>query len=192
PAWQNPRESRPVAFEGWRVLAATSVFSLSAVALLVADHGDTLNIPALVLATATVLGAFVRTAVSFREIRQLADSRRQAMTDDLTGLANRRALARAAELAIAQAAEDGASVTLVMADLERFKELNDALGHDVGDELLERVGPRIADRVPHHELVARVGGDEFAVLLPRGAGPSEGLDAAAAVRGALGRPFQLT
>ena len=59
-------------------------------------------------------------------------------------------------------------LALLLIDLDHFKELNDTLGHQAGDRLLREIGPRLEAAVPEAELVARVGGDEFAVLLPAG------------------------
>jgi diguanylate cyclase (GGDEF)-like protein len=120
-------------------------------------------------------------------IRALVAGRRRAHTDDLTGLANRRALLERLEADVAA----GQPVGLVLFDLDRFKELNDTLGHPTGDELLRRIGPRLTSVLRPGDLLARLGGDEFAVAL---AGPVEAADAARAaerLRAALERPFDL-
>ena len=89
---------------------------------------------------------------------------RQAMTDTLTGLANRKRLAeRTAE---ALSVGERPASALLLFDLDRFKEVNDTLGHHVGDQLLEVVGARLTAAVRPGDTVARLGGDEFAVLLP--------------------------
>jgi diguanylate cyclase (GGDEF)-like protein len=90
--------------------------------------------------------------------------RRRATTDELTGLANReRFRARLGErIAAARAGEEKFGVMLC--DLDRFKEINDTLGHHFGDEMLRDLGPRLAEAVGPDGLVARLGGDEFAVL----------------------------
>ena len=88
----------------------------------------------------------------------------QAHTDALTGLANRQLLtARAAE-AIERSRSTGASVALLLADLDGFKLVNDSLGHREGDDLLRSVARRLSAAVRPSDLVARIGGDEFAVL----------------------------
>jgi two-component system, cell cycle response regulator len=88
-----------------------------------------------------------------------------ARTDELTGLANRRAWDEELRRELARAMRHGYSMHVVMLDLDRFKEFNDAHGHQAGDALLREVGAvwRIASRVT--DFVARYGGDEFALLL---------------------------
>ncbi|GAC1316867.1 MAG: hypothetical protein NVSMB2_10020 [Chloroflexota bacterium] len=90
----------------------------------------------------------------------------QASHDALTGLPNRVLLYERLDEALARARGQGGSVALLLMDLDRFKEINDTMGHQVGDKLLQRVGQRLRDAVRETDTVARLGGDEFAVLLP--------------------------
>src|SRR5439155_10750310 len=102
-----------------------------------------------------------------RRLRRHADeTRHQARHDATTGLPNRGALLERAGEAIARARSDGSGVALMLVDLDRFKEINDTLGHDNGDLLLHEVGARLQSTVGEDDMVARLGGDEFAVLLP--------------------------
>lgn len=96
-----------------------------------------------------------------------------ATTDALTGLANRSAFLSALEKAISTTAEDGQSVAVVLyIDLDGFKPINDTYGHAVGDEVLREVGHRIETTCRTDDLGARIGGDEFAVLLASSTSPN--------------------
>jgi diguanylate cyclase (GGDEF)-like protein/PAS domain S-box-containing protein len=91
---------------------------------------------------------------------------RRAHHDQLTGLPNRYVLHDRLDQAICQARQDGGSFALVFVDVNHFKQINDCLGHDVGDELLRLVAARLAHCVRSYDTVSRVGGDEFVLLLP--------------------------
>ena len=115
------------------------------------------------LAILTLLLAVARTLVSFRQVQRLSDARRQAVTDDLTGLGNRRSLFEhgAQRLEAADAAD---RLALILIDLDNFKEINDTFGHPAGDELLREIARRLTARASEHDLLVRLGGDEFAIL----------------------------
>lgn len=86
--------------------------------------------------------------------------RRQAEMDELTGLANRAKYIAELEASL----DDDAPITVMIMDLDRFKTINDALGHGFGDDVLKTIGARLAGRLEKPDLVARLGGDEFAVI----------------------------
>jgi diguanylate cyclase (GGDEF)-like protein/PAS domain S-box-containing protein len=90
----------------------------------------------------------------------------QAQHDSLTDLPNRGLLRDEVERAIAEAADDDTCTALLVLDLDRFKEVNDTLGHDHGDLLLQEVAARLGQSLPSPAMIARLGGDEFGVLLP--------------------------
>jgi diguanylate cyclase (GGDEF)-like protein len=190
-AWQADRRSlaAPPRVRGWVALAAPSAFTVLAVGLLIYGNVRPVGPVAVVLATLTLLIGAVRTAWSFRAMQELALRRRQAVTDELTGLPNRRLLNDRLERAIA-AREDDAQLTLLLIDLDGFKEVNDSLGHTAGDLLLRRIGPRLREALREHDLLGRLGGDEFGVLLD-GADTDEALAVAARVHAALERPIDV-
>ena len=89
-----------------------------------------------------------------------------AMTDPLTGLNNRSAFATALSEAQASGAQSGRKAAILLLDMDGFKAINDSLGHTIGDKVLETVAKRITGAVRDQDMVARMGGDEFAVLIP--------------------------
>ncbi|MCI0507414.1 MAG: EAL domain-containing protein, partial [Gammaproteobacteria bacterium] len=108
---------------------------------------------------------------AFSEMRKQVHSRQadlehQALHDALTGLPNRTLLHDRMEQAINVARRDHKNLTLLMIDLDRFKEINDTLGHHVGDNVLKDVGQRLLATLRQIDTVARLGGDEYAILLP--------------------------
>jgi diguanylate cyclase (GGDEF)-like protein len=115
----------------------------------------------------------------------------QAHHDELTGLPNRTLLSAQTEDALAEAARSGSRAGFLLLDLDRFKEVNDTLGHAVGDALLRIVAHRLAHSVRPGDLVARLGGDEFAVLLPSVREGAVAREVAARLRAALAEPVRL-
>ncbi len=205
------RPVRPIA-----VLVPPLVCTVLAVGVLVADHGLPVSVLAVALAAATLLTVAARLAITFTAVIRLGEvQHRLAVTDELTGLPNRRALLSAlgrlprvparpspttrgrlgeappvaAALPVGGQPEPGQGLLLV--DLDRFKEINDSLGHHVGDELLRQVADRLRRSTRPGDLLARLGGDEFAVLL----GPDTELADAEVVAGrlvdGLADPFRL-
>ena len=102
--------------------------------------------------------------------RQLSDEltrvRLLSLTDELTGLPNRRAFLRRIEDEVARVQRYGFPLSLALIDLDHFKQVNDRYGHAGGDEVLQSYSKNILSIFRHHDLVARYGGEEFAVLLP--------------------------
>jgi diguanylate cyclase (GGDEF)-like protein len=105
-------------------------------------------------------------AAAVTNARRYEEVRAEALTDSLTGLANRRALDAAVVRAIARARRDAALCTVLFIDIDHFKDINDALGHAVGDAVLQGVGAGLRDRLRRGDLLARYGGEEFVALLP--------------------------
>ena len=142
--------------------------ALTVAVLLASTLGANLGVfrehPAPVIVAVAVL--FALAAFSDALMRAEVESRSESAQDALTGLLNRKALAtHAAEIA-RQAELTGRSVCLVLLDLDRFKAVNDEHGHAAGDTVLVSAGQVLRDHLRAFELVYRVGGEEFLVLLP--------------------------
>jgi diguanylate cyclase len=191
-AWQRPaRLRRANDAERRSAPAPTALVAFLGVAVLGLDVFVAVN----ALAGLTAVGAMsvivLRLAVAGRQQRALERNSILALTDDLTGLANRRAFYAHAEDRIAAAVEAGRSMVLLLIDLDRFKELNDTLGHAAGDDLLRQLAERLTRAMPTSALLSRLGGDEFVVLMPAGSGADDARAAARRLRDALEEPFEL-
>lgn len=134
-----------------------------------------------------------------RLVEAEAEMRALATTDPLTGLANRRRFFAAARSELARAMRYGGSVAVVMADLDRFKSVNDEGGHGAGDRVMAEVARVLRAGQRPHDVAARLGGEEFALVLP-GADLDAAVSAAERMRGAIealavdyaGRTFRVT
>ncbi len=122
---------------------------------------------------------------SQEQIRQLA------YYDTLTGLANRRLMLDRLEHALDQAKRFQRSLAVMYLDLDRFKQINDTLGHDVGDELLKAVAARLNACIRHGDTVSRQGGDEFVIVLPEIAHTYDAAQVAEKVLAALSHPISI-
>jgi diguanylate cyclase (GGDEF)-like protein len=127
----------------------------------------------------------------YRTAAMARDSQHQALHDALTNLPNRVYLEARATSALADAQLSNETVALFLLDLDRFKEVNDTLGHPAGDALLEVVALRLIGAVRPADVVARLGGDEFAVLLTDVEQPTDAIEVAGRVRSALAEPVRL-
>ena len=146
-----------------RSITAVPALVLPACVVLLAAGRWVVLGPEVVLAClAAAAAALVRWSGAHRELLDLAQYRREALTDELTGIPNRRALLQEVDRRTARPHP----FTLAVIDLDRFKAVNDGLGHAAGDELLRQVVRRLATALPGGSLLARLGGDELAVVLP--------------------------
>jgi diguanylate cyclase len=122
---------------------------------------------------------------------QANENERLALHDALTGLPNRRLLHDRLERAIVSSQRSGKTLGLMILDVDRFKEVNDTLGHDRGDALLKEVANRLSEVVRDADTVARLGGDEFAVLAPDVGSALDAERLAGRVHSAFDAPFQI-
>ena len=164
-----------------------------AVALLVWDHFDSVDNVAIWLAAATLAAITVRQLLTSREIDLLVlRLRHDARTDPLTGLRNRRILFDDLDRAIAEGTRLHLEYTFALFDLNGFKSYNDTFGHPAGDQLLRRLGARLATVVGPTDGIYRLGGDEFCLLTAMGAaGRGELIDAARNALAETGEGFSI-
>jgi len=197
PAWFILRQS-PRHLAGWRALLAMIVFFfLGYIAfgyfLYHSPGGAVESIVTLVFlgGAAFVLLVMLMSYSTVRHEKEIAISEsHRALHDELTGLPNRSLLRERMEYTIAISKRESGVFSLLLMDLDRFKDVNDTLGHAAGDELLKRVAPRLCSLTRESDTVARLGGDEFAVLLP-GTGLTQSIVVANKLAELLETPFEI-
>ncbi len=140
----------------WLLLVAGLVAVVVLVVRPEGPVGPYVAVPAVV----TLVCAGARMLLALREAQGAAEALRLSLTDELTGLPNRRALLAAADVAL----DDNDELGLLLMDLDGFKDINDSLGHQVGDEVLRLLAQRMQSALGPKVMIARLGGDEFAVL----------------------------
>jgi diguanylate cyclase (GGDEF)-like protein len=133
--------------------------------------------------------SFERGRLVDRLRREIGQKEHQAVHDALTGLPNRLHFTIVVEEALRRARDVDRRVAVLLIDLDRFKEVNDTLGHQRGDALLQEMALRLSDTLGGEEHVARLGGDEFGVLLRDLEGVNEAIEWARKIGSALHRPF---
>ncbi|PMR77703.1 diguanylate cyclase domain-containing protein [Billgrantia endophytica] len=137
-------------------------------------------------------GTVTHYAALFNDITHIRENeeriRKLAYYDPLTGLPNRRLLEDRLDLAIRHAHRNQSRLAVIFVDLDHFKQVNDSLGHAVGDELLVLVAQRLQSRLREDDTLARLGGDEFLILLPDLRGVEEVTPVARRLIGSLGEP----
>jgi diguanylate cyclase (GGDEF)-like protein len=166
----------------------------SGIAILVVGSMRSVDPVAVGLATATLLVVCVRLGLSVGSLRRLTEARhRQAVTDQLTGLGNRRRLTAVLEGFFADHADPATpprTLAFLFIDLDHFKEVNDSFGHTAGDQLLAQIGPRFERCLGGEDLLVRIGGDELAVVLLE-SNLDHALAVAARLSASLEEPFAL-
>ncbi|MDQ6875730.1 MAG: GGDEF domain-containing protein [Actinomycetota bacterium] len=134
--------------------------------VLVAERGPSTRAGLETRVLAAVEQLTAHTALVLRRAALLVELGRLADTDLLTGLANRGAFERSLNIELDRAARQGTPVGLLIADIDRFKRVNDEQGHPAGDEVLAELGALLREDLRGFDLAARYGGEEFAILLP--------------------------
>jgi diguanylate cyclase (GGDEF)-like protein len=123
--------------------------------------------------------------------RQVALNEHQAFHDALTDLPNRTVFRDRVVQAVAAARRSDEPLAVMIMDLDRFKEINDTLGHHTGDMLLQEIGPRLRAEIREADTVARLGGDEFGILLPRVSSREEVEEVAQRIATTLNKRFSI-
>jgi diguanylate cyclase (GGDEF)-like protein len=162
---------------GADALVSLVLVLVSPVAFVIAEHAP-LMLPALLLPAAVV-----HRSATLSMLRE-----HEALHDGLTGLPNREFLREAVERRLRNPRRSTQRMAVMLIDLDHFKEVNDTLGHGIGDELLRHVGAQLTGSVSEDGFVARLGGDEFAVMEPVG-GEDGARAAARALRESISTPF---
>jgi diguanylate cyclase (GGDEF)-like protein len=165
-AWLREARADPGPEFSRIVLTAILASATLALGLLTVGQFERLGEVTVALAIVTVLAGMARAGLTV--VHRLRESDHRAVTDDLTGLGNRRHLVDRLNAAIERASEEASALALLLIDLDGFKELNDTLGHAAGDDVLRQIGPRLRDVLRSGDTLARLGGDEFAVVLAPG------------------------
>jgi two-component system, cell cycle response regulator len=179
-AWAPAASKRRVHPRGLRVAVVPVAAALLAIGVLAGERTDRLPAAAEVLALLTLLLVIGRLGLSLRRSNaNLASSEREAQSDELTGLANRRALMADLSAAVARPPRNGNAHLLVMFDLDGFKAYNDSFGHPAGDALLARLAERLQAFAGERADAYRLGGDEFCLLAECSLGEVEPLVAGA-------------
>ncbi len=182
----------PVEFEGVAVPAGAFEIYLPYEPIAAAINRDTRRLYLILFGGLALLYAAlfrIVAAASRRLRRNAAENRHQALHDALTDLPNRTLFHDRIGQALRHARRDRAIGAVLLIDLDRFKEVNDTLGHQKGDSLLKEIGIRLRETLRESDTIARLGGDEFGVLLP-GLGNSAGAtEAAQKIRASLEQDF---
>jgi diguanylate cyclase (GGDEF)-like protein len=192
--WLRPRPSNPLVPEKVGGFLLPDLAAASALVVLSVSSLHTVSRVAIGLAIATLFAVGIRLVLSVRRLQALSQERhRQSVTDDLTGLNNRRYLFRVLDTFFAECEESqtpARTLAFLFVDLNHFKEINDSFGHPAGDELLKQLGARLVSSLRNTDLLVRIGGDEFAVVLIDG-DADYAAEVAERLTASLCEPFQL-
>ena len=190
--WRGPSiESTTPLSVGGHVIGAIQSFAPLGTLGSAISHGvfqvELVLVLGLLLLWAVLFPIVIRASQRLR--RQAEENERLALSDALTGLANRTLFHDRLQMALAEAERRQERVGLLVLDLDRFKEVNDTLGHAQGDRLLCEIGERLRGVLRETDTLARLGGDEFAVVLPNVHDAQAAEEVARRMLVALERPF---
>jgi diguanylate cyclase (GGDEF)-like protein len=138
--------------------------------LLVVGNPNTPDVvlPLLLAVVGISLAALLASLILFwSRNERMQELQRQASLDSLTGLKNRRRFEQDLQVAMARSRRDDSTGAVLMLDLDHFKQVNDSRGHPAGDRVIEEIAAVLRDRTRESDVLARIGGDEFAIVLPR-------------------------
>lgn len=193
---QRKRISRRASLLCFNLTLASMVIGSAIMGLRLVDSSRVVGLAgcAVVLFSFAIRSALMQDAQE-KTLAQLEESRaelrRQALYDELTSLPNRRLFADRLDQALAGAKRDGRSLALLYLDLDGFKPVNDIFGHAAGDQVLVEVAHRLRSRVRESDTVARIGGDEFVLLLTHGAGADHAASLAEVILQSLSQPMEI-
>jgi diguanylate cyclase (GGDEF)-like protein len=187
--WRRSLRVEDHASSRWSIVVLPLLFSVASVAVLAIASFHEFAPIVVILSTTALLGGLLRLGLTFNELRTLNRSKKEARTDELTELGNRRYFYEQAR-ALMVRRPTTQPLALLVIDLDRFKEINDSLGHQIGDGLLRQLGPRLRTALDESAIIARLGGDEFAVIL-NDADINDAKTVSAAVIAAMEEPFVL-
>ncbi len=191
--WLRQRASNPLQAQRPAGFALPNLSAAAALVILFFATFHPVGRVAVGLATVTLVVVGIRLVLSVRAMQTLSQERhRQSVPDDLTGLHNRRLLLRGLDEFFAERdnVDSARSLAFLFVDLNHFKEINDSFGHPAGDELLRQLGARLSTSLRDTDLLVRIGGDEFAVVLIDG-DAHYGTEVAERLTTSLHEPFVL-
>lgn len=191
--WLPRVQSDPRAFRKPTGFLLPGLAATSGLAILFVGTFERINDVAIGLATATLVLVGVRVASSVRAMRVLTQERQHlSVTDHLTELGNRRYLFDVLDgfFADEAAAQPQRNLAFLFIDLENFKQVNDSFGHPAGDQLLRQLARRVAQSLRSGDVVARIGGDEFGVVVID-ADATQAVSVAERISASLEQPFAL-
>ncbi len=178
-----------------RALREGMVVGLADHSILVAEDGREILVDDSAAPIRDDKGNFIGVVLVFRDIAERKQAEAElayiAIRDSLTGLPNRVLFNDRLSLEMAHSHRNGQKLAVMYLDLDYFKEVNDTLGRSVGDQLLRVVADRLTGSLRRSDTVARMGGDEFLLLLPEMARPEDAAKATQRILQAIRRPFQL-